>query len=64
MLIELLTILTVELIILAGILIIYWTDYTYSFIHCHEPLIPYRKCRRKPKTDGYTWSLKKGGKKL
>lgn len=64
MLIELLTFLIVELIILTGILIVYWLDYTYSFIHCHEPLIPYRKCRKLPKTKGFTWNIQKGGKEL
>lgn len=40
MLMILLSIVCVEVIILLGILIVYWLDYTYMYIHCH--------CRTEP----------------
>ena len=36
----LLNIIFVEVIVLLGILIVYWLDYTYAYIHCHCSTVP------------------------
>lgn len=40
MIIELIIIVICELIVLLGILIVYWAEYTNSYIHCHKPTEP------------------------
>lgn len=47
MLMILLYIVCVEVIILLGILIVYWLDYTYSYIDCH--------CRTEPCPEATTY---------
>lgn len=41
MIMELLLIIICEVIVLLGILIVYWADYTNSYLHCHCSTEPY-----------------------